>query len=103
MPPSFLTPRIELMSADGRLEPLSPGGLGRARVLLARELCVFEHYRPPAAAGSAGLAAARLYARTHSPFHNPGVLIRRGPQGFGLWWWDMDVVAAQHGGARTAV
>jgi hypothetical protein len=103
MPPSFLTPRIELMSAEGAPARVSPGGFGRPRVLLARELCAFEHYRPPAAAGSAGLAAARLYARTHAPFHNPGVLIRRGPQGFGLWWWDMDVVGPRLGGARAAL
>lgn len=92
MPPSFLTPPIELLTADGVREPVATG-YGRPRLLLARELCAFEHYRPPAAAGSAGLAAARLYARTHAPFHNPGMLIRRGPQGFGLWWWDMDALA----------
>jgi hypothetical protein len=92
MPPSFLTPPIELLTADGGFEPLSVGRFGRPRVLLARELCAFEHFQPLAAAGSAGLAAARLHARTRAPFHNPGLLIRRGPQGFGLWWWDMDEV-----------
>lgn len=105
MPSSFLTPPIELMTAEGGFEPLATGGFGRPRVLLARELCAFEHFRPPAAAGSAGLAAARLHARTRAPFHNPGVLIRRGPQGFGIWWWDMDAIAphleARFGSARV--
>lgn len=105
MPPSFLTPPIELMTAEGGFEPLTAGGFGRPRVLLTRELCAFEHFRPPAAAGSAGLAAARLHARTRAPFHNPGLMIRRGPQGFGLWWWDMDAIgphlAARFGSARV--
>lgn len=95
MPPSFLTPPIELLGADGRLTPVArSGGLGRPIVVLARELCAFELFEPRGASGSAGLAAARLYARTNSPFLAPGLTIRRGPRGFGLWWWDMEAVSA---------
>lgn len=93
MPPSFLTPRIELLSAEGRLSPIAGGGLGRPTIVLARELCAFELFQAPTTNRSIAMAAARLYARTNAPFLNPGVMIRRGVQGVGLWWWDMEAIA----------
>ena len=93
MPWPFPTPPLELLAADGRVTPLTPGA-GRPRLLLARELCSFERFEPPAG-GGAGDAAARLYARTHAPFHNPGNLVRRDGAGYAIWWWDLDRVGPQ--------
>jgi hypothetical protein len=94
MPSPFPPSRAELMTADGRFLAVGPGGGGRARVLLARELCAFERFEPAGVGRSAALAAARLYARTAGPFVNPGVTIRKAGSGLGIWWWDQDVVAA---------
>jgi hypothetical protein len=93
MPRSFLTPPLELLSADGVFEPLdlAPAAAWRQpQVLLARELCAFEYFEAGGVGGSAGAAAARLHARTAAPFLNPGFLIRRAGRGYGIWWWDLD-------------
>ncbi len=93
MPPSFQTSGVELMGADGAFEPVGGGaGWGRPKVLLARELCVFERFERPAAGRSAALAAARLRARAAAPFVNPAALVRSAGNGADIWWWDRDLV-----------
>jgi hypothetical protein len=104
MPRSFLTPPIELLTAEGGFAPLAPGARWRRSiVLIARELCHYAWFEP-AAKGGAGAQAARLYARAHAPYLNPGVLTRRVGAGYGVWWWDEDTVgphlAARFGDAR---
>jgi len=107
MPRSFLTPPIELLNAEGVLAPLAPGaGWRRPIVLIARELCSYSWFEPAAKGGAAG-QAARLYARAHAPYLNPGVLVRRVGAGYGVWWWDEDTVgphlAARFGDVRPLV
>jgi hypothetical protein len=93
MPRTFLTPPIELLTAEGVFQPLAPGAAWRRPiVLIARELCHYAWFEPAAKGGAAG-QAARLYARAHAPYLNPGVLLRRAGAGYGVWWWDEDSVA----------
>ncbi|HWF76457.1 MAG TPA: hypothetical protein VN694_04700 [Caulobacteraceae bacterium] len=96
MPRRFLTPPIELLTAEGAFVPLAPGsgpwaGWRRPIVLIARELCHYAWFEPAAKGGAAG-QAARLYARAHAPYLNPGSLLRRVGGGYGVWWWDEDTV-----------
>jgi hypothetical protein len=107
MPRTFLTPPIELLSAEGGFAPLARGaGWRRPVVLLARELCSFAWFEPRAKGAAAG-QAARLYARANAPYLNPGVLLRRSGSGYGVWWWDEDAVgprlAARFGDARPHI
>ncbi|MEI9964245.1 MAG: hypothetical protein WDM92_05675 [Caulobacteraceae bacterium] len=89
MPPSFLNRPVDLLTATGSFEPVVEGAAWRRPcVVLARELCSFEFYTPSAGVGVAGLAAARLHARSAAPFGNAGWLVRRGGGGYGVWWWD---------------
>lgn len=92
MLPRFLFPPIERLSADGSLSPVDGPSSERRTpvVLLARELCAFEYFRPPSGPGAAD--AAELRSRQAAPFVNPGVLVRRQGSGFAIWWWDLDVV-----------
>ena len=93
MPPTSLTSSVELMTADGGFEPVGGGArLGRAKVLLSRELCVFERFERPSAGRSAALAAARLRARAASPFVNAASLVRSAGNGAEIWWWDRERV-----------
>jgi hypothetical protein len=94
MPRSFLSPPIELLTAEGRFEALGEGGAPwrRPLVLLARELCSFERFESPGGARAPTLQAARLYARANSPFLSPGTLVRRAEAGYGIWWWDRERV-----------
>lgn len=94
----FLAPPLELLTADGAFHELEvPGAASWRRpiVLLARELCSFELFEPAGASGAAAAAAARLYARTGAPFTEPGGLVRRSGDAFGIWWWDMARIGPQ--------
>ena len=92
MPRSFLSRPRELLTASGRFQPLEADGAAwrQPMVVLARELCAFSWFDSGRASGTAAAAAARLHARTAAPFSNPGCLVRRGPGGFAIWWWDRD-------------
>jgi hypothetical protein len=101
---TFLTPPIELLSAEGRFAALAHGAAWRRPIILvARELCSFAWFES-AAKGAADGQAARLYARANAPYLNPGMTVRRAGQGYGVWWWDEDSVApplaARFGDAR---
>jgi hypothetical protein len=71
----------------------------RGRILLSRALCRF-HYVPPSEALSTREAedAALLYAEAHAPFAQSDWMVVRAGGGFGVWWWDSDLVARLVGG-----
>lgn len=97
MLPTFLSRPVRRLRADGGLEApgLRASALGSPTVLLARGLCRFERFRPPAALSRrAALAAARLHARTRAPFADPAYAVVRDGEGFGVWWWDRPAVEA---------
>ena len=72
--------------------------------MIARALCRFELYQPPAqlSAGDA-LKAARLRLSTGAPFIRAGGQLVRKGRLFGLWWWDQDVVERALGGTVEGV
>ena len=93
---SFLTPRVERLSAEGRFEPLHPGGaIGRFRrpvVLLDRSLCTFARLETAALPRGRRRQAARLHARLASPYVTGGAALVKAGADFGIWWWDLDRV-----------
>lgn len=90
----FLTPSVDLIHADGSIESVHPGGgIGRLRprvLLLARELCAFQLFETSALPRGRRRQAARLFARTASPYIASGIALARAGQDFGVWWWDLD-------------
>lgn len=111
MPLDFLTPRVERLRADGAFERLHEGGvLGRLRrpvVLLARDLTSFTLFETAQLPASRRRQAARLHARTASPYVvGHAALVKTGAD-FGVWWWDLERVApmieTRFGAAAPAV
>ena len=94
----FLTPRVEGVSADGRLVTLHPGSpAGRLRppvVLLARDLTTFSLFEAANLPRSRRAQAARLHARTGSPYLLSGSTLVRSGADYGVWWWDAERVNA---------
>ena len=91
MLPSFLTRPVLRLRADGAVDAPGPreAALGPPTLLLARGLCRFERFRAPAGLSRrAGLAAARIHARTRAPFATAGHALARTGSGYGVWWWD---------------
>lgn len=88
---------VQILTTDGELEGLDVSSRpfeGRV-VALCRERCIFGEFDAPhTASARAGLAAARIHARTAAPFKSSGWLLTRQGHAFGIWWWDMDWVAA---------
>jgi len=111
MPLDFLTPRVERLSADGRWSTLNEGGaLGRLRptvVLLARELTAFSLFEAGGLPRSKRGLAARLHARTGSPYLESGHALVWAGADCGVWWWDAARIApslkSHFGGARPEV
>ena len=107
----FLTPRIERVSADGRWTTLHPGGPGgRARppvVLIARDLSSFSLFETANLPRNRRAQAARLHARTGSPYLAGGSTLVRSGADFGVWWWDADrvnaLVGTRYGAVRPAI
>src|SRR4051794_27217026 len=93
------TSRISLLKGDGSLEPLHlrPGPFQPGFVVLARERCLFEHFRAPGLSTRAATTAARLHADTAAPYQRYGAVITHKGASFGIWWWD-----AQWVGERLA-
>ena len=75
-----------LVNAAGEPETRSPNG----RVLISRALCQYRLFQPPAHLKPAHAAvAARAWAKAHSPFADPEILLLRTPSaGIGVWFWD---------------
>lgn len=90
----FLTPPAERLRSDGTFEPVFSGGLiGRLRrpvVLLARDLCTFALFESGGLPVGRRRQAARLYARTASPYLVSGTAIVKSRPDFAVWWWDLD-------------
>ena len=90
----FLTPPAERLRADGTFEPVFSGGLlGRLRrpiVLLARDLCTFALFESGALPANRRRQAARLYARTASPYLVSGAALVKSNPDFAIWWWDLE-------------
>lgn len=94
----FLTPRVERVFADGRWAEVHRGGPGgRLRppvVLLSRELTAFSLFETAHLPRTRRGQAARLHARTGSPYLVSGSALVRSGADFGVWWWDSEVVNA---------
>lgn len=101
----FLTPRIDRLSADGAVEAVHAGALlGRLFrkpvMLLAREMCAFALFEAANLPRNRRRQAARLHARTASPYIAGGAALVKSGEDFGVWWWDLARVApmiAGHG------
>lgn len=98
MPLTFLTPPVERLDSDGRIERLSDGGvLGRLRkpvLLLARDLCAFSLFEGGALTSRRRRQAAVLHARLASPYVVNGSILVKAGSDFGIWWWDLERIAA---------
>ena len=94
---SFLTPRVELLSANGAFQTLHSGGaIGKMRrpvVLLARDLCAFHVFESAALPRARRRQAARLHAKLASPYLLGGAALVKAGGDFGIWWWDLQRVA----------
>lgn len=90
----FLTPPAERLRADGTFETVFTGGLlGRLRppvVLLARDLCTFALFESGGLPANRRRQAARLYARTASPYLVSGAALVKSTSDFAIWWWDLE-------------
>jgi len=93
----FLTPRVDLLNSEGRVETVHPGGgLGRLRrpvLLLGRSLCAFALFDASNLPRNRRQQAARLYARTGSPYVVSSATLVKSGSGYGVWWWDLDRIA----------
>jgi hypothetical protein len=90
----FLTPPAERLRSDGTFETIFGGGLlGRLRrpvVLLARDLCTYTLFESGALPSNRRRQAARLYARTASPYLVSGAGLVKSLPDFSIWWWDLE-------------
>lgn len=108
---AFLTPPIDRLRADGVFERVHDGGFaGRLRapvLLLSRDLCAFSLFDTANLPRSRRRPAARLYARTASPYIAGGVALVTCADDFGIWWWDLErigpMVEAHYGKASPAI
>lgn len=89
----FLTPSVERLSADGQLRHVQDAGiLGRFRkpvVLIARDLCAFSLFDAASVPRGRRAQAARLHARSASPYLVAGVALAKAGTAFSVWWWDL--------------
>jgi hypothetical protein len=90
----FLTPPAERLRTDGTFETVFTGGLlGRFRrpvVLLARDLCTFSLFESGGLPANRRRQAARLHARTASPYLISGAALVKATPDFAIWWWDLE-------------
>lgn len=102
----FLTPPTERLSADGGFETVFVGGvLGRFRppvVLLARDLCTFALFECGTLPGNRRRQAARLHARTASPYLVSGAALVKSAPDFAIWWWDLERILPMIAGRYRA-
>ena len=92
MPFRHLSPGIEILAADGRFTAVEGRSSAHPVILLARDLCAFEHRKTVGRYNSSALAEARLHAQRAAPFLNSASLVRRQGAGVSIWWWDRDLV-----------
>lgn len=89
----FLTPSVERLSADGQLRHVHDAGVfGRLRrpvILLSRDLCSFAPFDVSAVPRSRRRQAARLHARSASPYIVAGVALTKAGDAYSIWWWDL--------------
>jgi hypothetical protein len=62
----------------------------RPVLLLARELCAFSFFETANLPSNRRRQAARIYARTASPYLIGGSALTRCGNDFGIWWWDLE-------------
>lgn len=102
----FLTPSVERLSADGQLRHVQDAGLlGRFRkpvVLIARDLCTFSLFDAAAVPRGRRAQAARLHARSASPYLVAGVALAKAGTAFSVWWWDLPRIQALLGPEAVA-
>jgi hypothetical protein len=93
----FLGEEASPLSLDSE-EMVSPAPDGVC--VLARGLCRYHHFEPPAGlSGGAAAQAARLYAGSHGPFAQSDAAIFRTVRGYGIWWWDAAALRERDCGA----
>lgn len=93
---STLSRSTRLLLESGALEGDAVSRLVGARdLVLSRALCRFRYYRAPQNLSGSQLAkAARVFAEANAPFANTGMIIQRGANGAGVWYWDKSKFAA---------
>lgn len=94
----FLTPRVDRLRSDGAVEAVHPGALlgrlvRRPVILLSRDLCAFSLFETAGLPKNRRRQAARLHARTASPYVAGGAALVKAGEDFGVWWWDLARVA----------
>lgn len=94
----FLTPRVDRLRSDGAVEAVSSGALlgrlfRRPVILLSRDLCAFALFETAGLPKNRRRQAARLHARTASPYVAGGAALVKANEDFGVWWWDLARVA----------
>ncbi|MBJ7485264.1 hypothetical protein [Brevundimonas sp.] len=65
------------------------GRFRRPVILLARDLCTFALFDASAVPRSRRHQAARLHARSASPYIVAGVALTRAGDAYCIWWWDL--------------
>lgn len=94
----FLTPPVSRLAADGKISALHPGGiLGQLRrpvLLVSRDLCAFSLFEASTLPRARRRQAAKLYARTASPYDISVANLVKSGDDFGIWWWDLERVAS---------
>lgn len=94
----FLTPRVDRLRADGAVEAVYSGALlgrlfRRPVMLLSRDLCAFALFETAGLPRNRRRQAARLHARTASPYVAGGAALVKAGEDFGVWWWNLAQVA----------
>ena len=69
MPFRHLSPGIEILAADGRFTAVEGRSSARPVILLARDLCAFEHRKSGGRNRSSAVAEARLHAQREGVRH----------------------------------
>ncbi|GEQ98973.1 hypothetical protein JCM17844_26100 [Iodidimonas gelatinilytica] len=87
-------PALEALHEDGRVTALQSGGFfGGSVLVLPRAWCRHQFF-PGDFQNTKALQALQLKVQFNTPFKNPGLYLRAGTSGAGVWTWDQDTVFA---------
>lgn len=90
---NFLTPRIDRIDTNGRVQSVHPGSslsrlLRRPVLLLPRDLCSYSLFSIANLPMTRRRQAAVLHAHSASPYQRPGSIMVKSGTDYGIWWWD---------------